>query len=273
MLIVYPLNYHFTKINKNDIIDCKLHIGAVMNPYIPTKKPRYVIIDYRANEEIINYLKRLNIEPIKTIKCDDLQEPVNGHPDMVIHPIDYGTFVVAPNVYDYYRNVLEDKSIKVIKGGKTLSRNYPKDIAYNVARIGRYAVHNLQHTDQVLKYYLEEADIEFIHVNQGYTKCSTAAVSENKALTSDVLIHEKLKSYNIDCMYINPEVVCLEGYNYGFIGGCAGLISERIFLSTGKILDKNILNTLKKFIQSAGYIYDEASNGQIIDLGSLIPII
>lgn len=244
-----------------------------MNPYIPYKTPRYVIIDYRAGDEILNYLKNLNIEPIKTVRCDDLQEPVNGHPDMVIHPVDLETFVVAPNVYDYYRNVLKDKSIKVIKGGKTLSRNYPEDIAYNVARIGRYAVHNLQHTDQVLKYYLEEAGIEFIHVNQGYTKCSTAAVNDNMALTSDLPIHEKLKSYNIDCMYISPEVVRLKGYDHGFIGGCAGLINEKIFLLTGRIPDKDILSTLKKFIRSAGYIYDEASNGQIIDLGSLIPII
>ncbi len=244
-----------------------------MNPYILSKPPRYVIIDYRASEEILNYLKNLNIQTIKTIKCGELQEPVNGHPDMVIHPVSYDTFVVAPNVYDYYRNILKDKSIKVIKGGKTLSRNYPEDIAYNVARIGRYAVHNLQHTDQVLKYYLEEAGIEFIHVNQGYTKCSTSAVNDTKALTSDLLIHEKLKSYNIDCMYINPKVVNLKGYNHGFIGGCAGLINDKIFLSTGKILDENILYTLKEFIQTAGYVYEEASNEQIIDLGSLIPII
>ena len=244
-----------------------------MNPYIPIQNPRYVIIDYRASEEILNHLKDLNIEPIKTMKCSDLQEPVDGHPDMVIHPIDFETFVIAPNVYDYYRNVLEGKGIKVIKGGKTLSRNYPEDIAYNVARIGRYAVHNTKHTDQVLKYYLEEAGIEFIHVNQGYTKCSIAPVSENKALTSDFLIHEKLISYNIDCLYINPKVVYLKGYDNGFIGGCTGLINKKIFLSTGKIFDENICVLLKEFIQSTGYLYDEASSEQITDLGTLIPII
>ena len=244
-----------------------------MNPYIPIKNPRYVIIDYRASEEILNHLKDLNIEPIKTMKCSDLQEPVDGHPDMVIHPIDFETFVIAPNVYDYYRNVLEGKGIKVIKGGKTLSRNYPEDIAYNVARIGRYAVHNTKHTDQVLKYYLEEAGIEFIHVNQGYTKCSIAPVSENKALTSDFLIHEKLISYNIDCLYINPKVVYLKGYDNGFIGGCTGLINKKIFLSTGKIFDENISVLLKEFIQSTGYLYDEASSKRITDLGTLIPII
>ncbi|MEL7649327.1 MAG: DUF6873 family GME fold protein [Sedimentibacter sp.] len=244
-----------------------------MNPYIPLKKPRFVIIDYKAGDEIINYLKKNGIEPIKTIRCKDLQEPVDGHPDMVIFPVDYETFIVAPNVYDNYKKVLEPKGIKVIKGGKTLCRNYPEDIAYNVARIGRYAVHNTKHTDQVLKYYLEEAGVEFIHVNQGYTKCSMASFSDNKALTSDFLIHEKLKSYNIDCMYIDPKVVYLKGYDHGFIGGCAGLINEKVFLSTGRIADESILNPLKKFIQTAGYIYEEASSRQIIDLGSLIPII
>jgi hypothetical protein len=244
-----------------------------MNPFVPKKTPRYVIIDYRAGEDILNYLKKINIEPIKTMKCKELQEPVDGHPDMVMHPVDEKTVVVAPNVYGYYDKVLSSKGIKVIEGGKTLRRNYPEDIAYNVARIGRYAVHNTKHTDQVLKYYLEEADVEFIHVNQGYSKCSIAAVGERAAVTSDTSIHEKLISYNIDCMYIDPKIVYLEGYNHGFIGGCTGLINENIFLSTGRIDDKDTLKTLKEFIQSIGYMYEEASETQIIDLGTIIPII
>ncbi|WP_326910310.1 DUF6873 family GME fold protein [Sedimentibacter sp. MB31-C6] len=243
-----------------------------MNPFIPLKTPRFVVIDYRANNEILKYLRKFNIEPIKTIKCSDLQGPVDGHPDMVMHPIDDKHIVVAPNVYEYYYKVFNDKGIKVIKGGKTLCRNYPEDIAYNVARIGRYAVHNTRHTDQVLKYYLEEADVEFIHVNQGYSKCSIATISNNKAITSDSSIHDKLISYNINCMFINPKIVQLNGYNHGFIGGCTGLINEKIFLSTGVINDYIILNSLKKFIQSSGYIYEEASRQQIIDLGTLIPI-
>nr|WP_312577501.1 hypothetical protein [Sedimentibacter sp.] len=244
-----------------------------MNPFIPRRAPRYAVIDYRASDEIIYYLKKINIEPIKTVKCNDLQEPIDGHPDMVMHPIDEKTFIVAPNVFDYYSNVFNNIGIKVIKGGKTLCRNYPEDIAYNVARIGRYAVHNTHHTDQVLKYYLEEANIKFIHVNQGYTKCSLTAVGENRAVTSDFSICEITKSYNIDCMYINPELVYLKGYDYGFIGGCTGLINDKIFLSTGKINDKNIINAFKKFIQSSGYLYEEASSQQIMDLGSIIPII
>ncbi|WP_313345336.1 DUF6873 family GME fold protein [Sedimentibacter sp.] len=244
-----------------------------MNPYILPRTPRFVIIDYRASNEIINYLKKLNIVPIKTIKCNELQEPVDGHPDMVIHPIDYKNFVVAPNVYDYYKTALNNTGIKLIKGSITLSINYPGDIPYNAARISKYAVHNIKHTDEVLKHYLEKAGIEFIHVPQGYSKCSTTALNDNTALTSDASIYEKLTSYNINCLYINPEVILLNGYNHGFIGGCTGLIDDKTFLSTGKICDKNIADTIKEFIMSAGYTYNEASNEQITDLGTIIPIV
>jgi hypothetical protein len=51
------------------------------------------------------------------------------------------------------------------------------------------------------------------------------------------------------------------------------LINEKIFLSTGKIIDENISVSLREFIQSSGYIYQEASKQQITDLGTLIPII
>lgn len=244
-----------------------------MNPYILFKFPRYVIIDYRASDKIINYLKELNIVPIRTVRCVDLQEPLDGHPDMVIHPVDYENFVVAPNVYDYYGEALKDTGINIIKGSTFLSRNYPGDISYNVARVGKYAIHNVRYTDDVLKRCLESTGIEFIHVRQGYSKCSTTALNENSAITSDKSIYENLTSHNIDCLYINPEIVLLNGYNHGFIGGCTGMISDKFFLTTGKICDKKIAETIKDFIMAAGYIYNEASIDQITDLGTIIPIV
>jgi hypothetical protein len=74
-------------------------------------------------------------------------------------------------------------------------------------------------------------------------------------------------------MYIDPKVVYLKGYSNGFIGGSLGLISDKVFLSTGKIFDENISVSLRRFIRSSGYIYDEVTKKQITDLGTLIPII
>lgn len=243
-----------------------------MNPFIPINKPRYAIIDYRADEKIIETIKEYDITPIKTIKCEDLLEPVCGHPDMVIHPIDYEHIVVAPNVYNYYYQMFRNSGIKVIKGGKTLKRNYPNDIAYNVARIGKYAIHNVKYTDEVLKYYLQKSDIKFIHVNQGYSKCSTATLSDDRVITSDVTIYNTIKELGFKCFYFNPQNISLKGFDYGFIGGCIGALTKDLFLLTGKISNENDRSLLYDFICDSGYKILEATSNNITDLGTIIVI-
>lgn len=241
-----------------------------MNPFLISWKPRYAIIDYRASDSVIETIKKFDIIPIKTIKCDDLQEPVCGHPDMVLHPIDNENIVVAPNVYDYYKKTFKSSGIKVIKGGKTLSRNYPNDIAYNVARVRNYAIHNLRYTDEILKYYLQKSDISFIHVNQGYAKCSTTCVSDGSAITSDITIFNTIKDLGINCLYFDPKSIYLEGFDYGFIGGSTGTLTKDIFLMTGRILDDAQKDVLYKFVSDEGLRIIEGSDNVLTDLGTII---
>ncbi|QSX07124.1 hypothetical protein JYG23_07210 [Sedimentibacter sp. zth1] len=243
-----------------------------MNPFLPKLKTRFAFVDYRADKKIFQYIKKYDIEPIKTIKCEELLEPINGHPDMVIHPIDYETIVVAPNVYDYYNDVLKNSGIKVIKGGKTLSRNYPNDIAYNVARIGNYAIHNLKYTDKVLKYYLQKSGVSFVHVNQGYSKCSTACISDYKAITSDITIYNTILSLGIQCIYINPRNIILDGFNYGFIGGSMGLINDKILMLTGKLKNLEDSELLKNFVKDSKIKIEVSTDNNLVDLGTIIVI-
>jgi len=243
-----------------------------MNPFLIKWKPRYAIVDFRADEKIIDTIKKFDIIPIKTIKCDDILEQVCGHPDMVLHPIDNKTIVVAPNVIDYYEEVFKNSGIKVIKGGKTLSRNYPNDIAYNVARIRNYAIHNLKYTDEILKYYLQKSDISFIHVNQGYTKCSTACVSNDRAITSDITIYNTIKSLGIDCLYFDGRNVFLSGFDYGFAGGCMGILDHRTFFLTGQIQDSAEKEILYKFVSDSGLKIIEGSGNILTDYGTIIVI-
>lgn len=241
-----------------------------MNPFLVSWKPRYAIVDFRADEKIFDTIKKFDIIPIKTIKCDDILEQVCGHPDMVLHPIDNKTIVVAPNVFDYYEKAFIGSGIKVIKGGKTLSRNYPNDIAYNVARIRNYAIHNVKYTDDILKYYLQKSDISFIHVNQGYTKCSTACVSNDRAITSDITIYNTIKNLGISCLYFNPRNIYLKGFDYGFAGGCMGTLDLRTFLLTGKIQNDTEKEMLYKFVADAGLEILEGSDNVLTDFGTII---
>jgi len=241
-----------------------------VNPFIPKGKASIAIIDGRVCNEIIENLKRYGLEIIKTCKCEELYDAISYHPDIVIHPINYDTVVVAPNVYDYYKDILTFFGIKVIKGERKLSRNYPENIAYNVARISRYAVHNTKFTDEKLKYYLIKEGIDFINVNQGYTKCSLAIIGENVGITSDPSIYKMLKNHNMDVLLIKEGSIQLPGLNYGFIGGATGMMSKYELLITGTLEEHPSLNEIRIFLKKHKIKPIYLSNNKIIDIGSII---
>lgn len=231
-----------------------------------------IIIDGRASEEIIKNLKKLNIDIIFTNKCNDLYDGISYHPDIVIFQINRNMIIVAPNVYEYYKDVLKGKSIKIIKGEKILKRNYPNNIAYNVARLKGYALHNFKYCDEVVKFYLKKEQIELINVNQGYTKCSTAIIDEKSLITSDVSILKALDNIDIDVLKINEGYIDLPGLNYGFIGGTAGVLLKNKVVFTGTLDNHPDKDKIINFLYKKGKSPIFLSKNNLLDLGSLIPL-
>lgn len=244
-----------------------------INSFYLSTKADIVIVDGRVSKEIISNLKKLNLTIIPTIRHPKLYDSISFHPDIVIHPINYNALIIAPNVFDYYSTMLTNTSIKLIKGEKVLKRNYPNNIAYNVARIGKYAIHNIKYTDEKLVYYLKKEGIDFINVNQGYTKCSVAVIDSNAIITSDLSIYKECKKLNIDILLVKEGYISLPGLNYGFIGGCTGMLSEKEILFSGDYTnhpDKEKINTfLNKYNKKPVML----SNKEIIDIGSIISLL
>lgn len=242
------------------------------NPFIPKKEGNLIIIDGRVSQEIFKNIKKLNIDVLPTIQCNDVPEPISYHPDIVMHPINQKTLVIAPNVFDYYEEKLRGMGIKTIRGQTELSESYSKHVAYNVGRIGNFVVHNFKYTDEVLKYFLGKENIEMIHVNQGYTKCSMMIVDKNAIITADYPMYQKLKDIGLDVLLISPGHVDLKGYDYGFIGGASGNLSKETILLSGS-MDKHpdkdiILKFLKKYKKRIIYLSDK----KITDIGTIISL-
>lgn len=242
------------------------------NPFIPKNIGNTVIVDGRVSLEILNNLKKLNLNIIPTIECMEISKPISYHPDIVLHPINHNTLVVAPNVFDYYEEKLYGMGIKIIEGQTKLGKDYPEEVAYNVGRIGNLAIHNFKYTDEKLKYYLKKENVEFIHVNQGYTKCSMVIVDERSIITADYPIYKKLTSLGIDVLLVQSGHINLEGYTYGFIGGATGNLSKEDIMFSGR-LDKHpdkerIFNFLKKYKKRIVWL----SNENLIDIGTIISL-
>lgn len=242
------------------------------NPFIPKNIGNTVIVDGRVSLEILNNLKKLNLNIIPTIECMEISKPISYHPDIVLHPINHNTLVVAPNVFDYYEEKLYGMGIKIIEGQTKLGKDYPEEVAYNVGRIGNLAIHNFKYTDEKLKYYLKKENVEFIHVNQGYTKCSMVIVDERSIITADYPIYKKLTNLGIDVLLVQSGHIKLKGYTYGFIGGATGNLSKEDIMFSGR-LDKHpdkerIFNFLKKYKKRIVWL----SNENLIDIGTIISL-
>ena len=245
----------------------------MVNPFLPRKRANAVIVDGRVKKEIFENLEKLGLRVIPTIKCEDVHDAISYHPDICIHPINSNTLVIAPNVFEYYDSIFKNTSIKLIKGEKHLQSNYPNDIAYNVARVARYAIHNTKYTDEKLAYYLKKEGIEFIDVNQGYSKCSTAIIDDNAIITSDPSIKKECERYDIDILYIKEGHIKLPGFDYGFIGGATGNISKNEILITGRYDEHPNNNEIEQFFRKMNKNVIFLSKESIMDVGSIIPLI
>lgn len=241
--------------------------------YNPAKKVRAVIVDGRISEEIQNGIKSLGINIVRTIKHPNLYEAISFHPDVVACPVGPGRVVVEPSMFEYYSAALAPYRVELIKGATELSSNYPGNIAYNIATIGKTAILYSKHADPVVIKELMDQNICFIEVKQGYTKCSTAIIDDNAIITSDKGIASAVLKNNVDVLLIRPAHIKLEGFEYGFIGGCCGKISRDAVLFAGDPSTHPDWNEIRQFMKKHHINPVKLCNGPLIDIGSIIPVV
>lgn len=244
----------------------------IEKPNLPQREVKTVIMDYRTDDEILSELSHMGIEAIKTERCNELYEAINGHPDILIHHIGGNSLVIAPNIYDKVVEKFIKKGFALTKGATWLQRNYPENIAYNVLRLGKLAFHNTKYTDSEIVKLFEKYEVELIHVNQGYTKCSVCIVDEHSVITHDMGVARVLERYGIEVLVIEPGDIDIAGLDYGFIGGTSGLISKNTIAFTGSIKELKSCNKIVEYLALKGINIKILSNKKIMDIGSIMPI-
>lgn len=187
-----------------------------------------VYLSSEANESLKTYLINLGYS-IETINYGgSTYYPVCTHPDI---------FMCRLGLWE---------NIDIFPGNyEKLLPEYPGNIIYNAVCTGKYFIHNLKHTDSELLAFATEwkdshsgvttdftekackssADkLLYVDVPQGYTRCCLLPVDDTSFITSDIGIANALISAGADVLVIEKGHIELPGFNYGFIGGCAGHI-------------------------------------------------
>lgn len=231
---------------------------------------KYVIVDYRIKKEEINTLEKLSYEILICPSNPLIQTPVCGHPDMLINIINKNTIMVCNGMDLSFISKLQNLGYKIIFSKDKLSYSYPKDIILNAVNLENVFIHNIKFTDEELLKSVSNKRI--LNVKQGYTKCSTAVISQNAFITSDVNICTVLSSAGFDVLFVPPGDIELPGYNYGFIGGCCGILEDGLIGFYGSLkyysYGSVVMEFLKKHNVEAVFLRD----GKLVDRGTLFTI-
>lgn len=227
-------------------------------------------IDYRSTTQEINNLKSLNLEIVKIPKCENLYDAINGHVDIQLNILskENKLIIINKDLPRSFKETLERYKINYLESTNSLKRNYPLNISLNACISEQYLIHNILYTDPKLLELSKNRKI--INVKQGYTKCSILPVREKAVITCDIGIHKTLTEKNFDVLLLPPGDIVLPGFNYGFIGGAGGMISDNTMAFFGSLDNYSFGNEVKSFL----YKYDikpyYLSNEKLQDRGSLL---
>ena len=240
----------------------------VQVPNLP-KNAATVIVSADTPKDILNTLHDLEINTIFSPRLDSEINPVINHPDTGIVHINSEIFVSSPETYSYYKDVFADTGANLICGNMSVNGKYPDDAAYNIAIVSKHTFLNKKNIDTILFNNLTN---KLIDIKQGYSKCSICVVDENSIITEDEGITAAAIANNIDVLKISKGQVRLNGFEYGFIGGCSGKLTKNILAFAGDITKHTDYIKIRDFCLKKGVKIISLGKNVLTDIGSILPI-
>ncbi|CDM69258.1 hypothetical protein CM240_2100 [Clostridium bornimense] len=230
---------------------------------------KVAFVDERIEMEEMENLQQFTIKVIKVPKTNLTYEAVSGHPDILIHICD-DKVILHKDIDKTFLQYLKSLNLNVLLSKKSIGYKYPNNIILNCVSTSEFFIHNAKYTDEKLLTLIGNKQI--VNVPQGYTKCSTAVVSNKAIMTSDTIIADSMKKLGMDVLLLPPGDILLPGLDYGFIGGTCGLIDDKTMCFYGNLekykYGNDVIDFLKKHNVKPVYL----SNGKLVDRGSILVI-
>lgn len=212
-------------------------------------------------------LTSLGFKIIEFHNNKSVSREVSHHADLSFLDCGDGVIFIAREMCDY-KSLLENSGYDVRVLDNNLGRKYPDDVPLNCVVLDEYLICNIDTVaESVLQYFKNK---KIINVRQGYTKCSSIPVNGQAVITDDESIWKRCVENNIDVLKVSKGSVYLDGFEYGFIGGTAGMISDTQIAFNGDISTHPDCNDIISFLKKYGMTAVSLANGKLHDIGSMI---
>ena len=216
------------------------------------------------------YLRNNGFEILSFPDNPNVDTRVAYHADLSFFFDGIDTLFIASE-FASFADKLKNYCKNVVVINKNLSEKYPGDVLLNCVCVGmNFICNTLTVADEILS-KMKESGYNIINVSQGYTKCSVVPVSENALITDDESVYSECVKHGIDVLKVSKGSVSLNGFDYGFIGGTAGLISENTILFNGNIKQHQDYKSVGLFLEKYS-VKVVCTEDRLADIGSIIPI-
>lgn len=238
------------------------------SPNIPNGKATTVFA-YIDDIALKKTFDELSIKVVNVIKNALLDTPVSRHADILVNYIGNDTFFIDKNQTELCNFIKNNDGKTVII--ENIKSPYPDDCLLNFADIGDYIICNKSILTKEIVDLLPNKTI--INVKQGYSKCSVCIVKHNTIITDDISVYNAISQYdNIKSLLVEKGSITIDKYDYGFIGGCCGLIDKDILLFNGDLSTHTDFDKIKNFLYDNNVNYIDIKGKPLTDIGSIIPI-
>ncbi len=222
-----------------------------------------ILVDKRLPKEALQKLAFYG--NCKTIESKGLvYEAISGHPDIFACQ-SADTLFLAPFLAEKLN--LDVHGISYTIGAHNPADAYPGSAAYNLVATSTHLIGNLTSADLVLLNTLK--NLEYIDVDQGYTRCNLLPLTDTAFICSDMGILKRLDGYGFDTLYVSPKEILLPGFAHGFFGGCCGIYQQQLFI-IGNLNSLDNGSIIRQFINKHGFEVIELYDGPLFDGGSIM---
>ena len=240
----------------------------IEKPNLPTGEVTAVAISANATKAI-QALRLLNIETYLINKDPKLPKPVNSHADLQMLHLGGNKIILAT---EHLCTGEFEKKFNISLIGAEIGNVYPSDVLLNCKIIGNNIFMNSKTIAKEVAEFAEINGFKIINVKQGYTGCSICAINESAIITDDISIYRAAQNFLNDVLFVSKNSIRLEGYDYGFIGGCCGKISASKLAVNGRIESHKDYKQIIDFTSKHNINIVELSDEILTDIGGILPL-
>ncbi len=234
---------------------------------------KIAIVDCRMDAKTKKQLLLEGFYILETVPSEKLSAALASHPDMLMFK-DCDTLITSGEYGEAASCFFEDLSR--YKRGLHMqftddipAEKYPFDALFNALVIGGKIFLKIDSASKAITDYAIRRGLKIINVKQGYPACTVLPLGENAAITADRGMARVMTENGIRVTLIDEGHISLPPYEYGFIGGAAGVFHDKVYF-IGDYKTHPSYELIKRACLAEGLTPISLSAHPLCDLGRIL---